>query len=415
MSLSNFGYLAYKIQSAAGTAVVPSHPIRYMEGDLVLEQENIPLEQIENNAFPTGMVAGGHKASAEFKSALDANEAVFPIFGALGTLTSSTDISSGTDASVYSHQIDFGVTPPNWSIEQARGSLTDTSNSRLGYDVRRAFGAKMDSFVIKGGSSGLLEFSWKMQALGIFTRAKVLSNAAAGSSVAINVDTVEGLVATTDSVNIYDDTPQNEVDAIASLSTTAKTVTIGTLANSYTVANNAMLFLEPQSLSYSTPQQVFTMADVEYREGATYSAAASAAESNLESWELEYSNDLDVRPGSLRRGPHVIGAKKRGIRLKCTKYFESRADADRYFNVTKRGMQIKITNNVIISATDTNAAKYSIIFQLSDMRILSHSMSTSYGELYAYDVEYIGLYDSSDSRAIRCVIQNAKAGTAYTA
>ena len=42
-------------------------------------------------------------------------------------------------------------------------------------------------------------------------------------------------------------------------------------------------------------------------------------------------------------------------------------------------------------------------------------MSTSYGELYAYDVEAIALYDSSDARAIRITVQNASASTIYTA
>lgn len=415
MSLSNSGYLAIKRQSAAATAVVPTHPLRFNEGDLMLEQENIEIESVQNNAFPTAMVKGMHKPSGEFTADLDANECVHIMSGALGALTSSTDVSSETDASVLSHQIDFAAALPNFSIEQARGTPSDTSGNRLGYEVRRAFGAQIDSFTIKGGNSGKLEFSWTLNALGIFHRAKVLKNAASGSSVAIAVDTVEGLVATTDSVNIYDDTPQNEVDAIASLSTTAKTVTIATLGSSYTVANNAMLYLEPQSLSYSVPEQVFTNGDVEFREGATLSAASSAAESNLESWELTYSNNLEGRAGSLRKGNYVVAPKKRGVSFKFTKYFESRMDADRYFNATKRGMEIKIMSDVIISATDTAAKRYSITIGLSDVRFKSHKMATSYGELYAYDVEAICLYDSSDSRAIRITVVNASAGTVYTA
>lgn len=415
MALSNNGYLAIKRQSSAAVAVVPTHPLRFNEGDLDLEQENIEIESVQNNSFGTGMVKGMHKPSGEFKSDLDANECVHIIAGALGTLTSSTDISSGTDASVYSHQIDFGVSLPNFSIEQARGNLTDTSNNRLGYEVRRAFGAQIDSFTIKGGNSGKLEFSWKLNALGIFHRAKLLKDAAAGSSVALNVDTVEGLVATTDNVNVYDDTPQNEVDAIASLSTTAKTVTIATLGNSYTVANNAMVYLEPQTVSYSVAEQIFTNADVQYREGATASAAASAAEGNLENWELTFSNNLEGRAGSLRKGNYVVAPKKRGITLKFAKYFESRMDADRYFNATKRGIEIKLVSDVIVSATDTNAARYSITIALSNVRFKSHKMATSYGELYAYDVEAVCLYDSSDSRAVRITVVNGTAGTGYTA
>lgn len=417
MALSNNGYLAIKRQtiSTPAVAVVPTHPLRYNEGDLILEQENMELESIQNNAFPTGMVTAMHKASAEFKADLDANECVHILSGGLGTITSSTDVSSGTDTTVMSHQIDYSATPPIFSVEQARGALTDTGNNSTRFEVRRAFGAMVDSWTIKGGNSGKIEFSWKMQALGIFHRAKILKDAAAGSSVAVAVDTVEGLVATTDSVNTYDDTPQNEIDAIASLSTTAKTITIATLANSYTVANNAMMYLQPQSMSYSVPEQVFTNADVEFRESTTASAAASASEGNLENWEITFNNNLDARAGSLRRGAYVVAPRKRGISLKFTKYFETRMDADRYFNATKRGMEIIIQSGVIISATDTAAKRYKITISLSDVRFKSHKMSTSYGELYAYDVEAVCLYDSSDTRAVRITVVNGSAGTVYTA
>lgn len=417
MALSNLGYLAIKRQtiSTPAVAVVPTHPLRYNEGDLILEQENIEIESVQNNAFPTAMVRAMQKPSGEFKCDLDANECVHILSGALGTITSSTDVSSATDASVISHQIDYSATPPIFSIEQARGSLTDTGNNSTRFEVRRAYGAMIDSFTIKGGNSGKIEFSWKLSALGIFHRAKVLKDAAAGSSVAIAVDTVEGLVATTDSVNIYDDTPQNEIDAIASLSTTAKTVTIATLANSYTVANNAMLYLQPQTMSYSVPEQVFTNADVDFRESTTYTAAASATESNLENWELTFNNNLDSRAGSIRRGNHIVAPTKRGVSLKFTKYFDTRMDADRYFNATKRGMEIIIQSDVIISATDTAAKRYKITIALSDVRFKSHKMSTSYGELYAYDVEAVCLYDTTDTRAIRITVVNGSAGTVYTA
>ncbi len=417
MSLANLGYLMIKRQviTTPAVAVVPSHPLRFNEGDLALDQDNIPIESVQNNAFATGMVKGGQKATGDFKADLDANECVHIIAGTIGTITSSTDISSATDVSVFSHQIDYSATPPIFSIEQARGSLSDTTNNRLNYEVRRAFGAMFESFTIKGGASGKLEFSFKLNALGIFRRAKLLKNAAAGSSVAMQVDTVEGLVATTDSVNTYDSTPQNEVDAIASLSTTAKTITIATLGNSYTVANNAYVFLEPQSPSYSVAEQVFTNADVEYREGATYTAAAAATEGNLENWELTFSNNLDARPGSLRRGPYIVAPRTRGVSLKFTKYFESRADAEMYFSAQQRGMEIIINNGVIVSATDTNAARYQIKIALSNVRFKSHKMTTKYGELYAYDIEAIGLYDSSDSRAIRVTVINGSAGTIYTA
>lgn len=418
MSLANLGYIALKRQTITtpSVAVVPTHFLRYIEGEIKLEQENLPLEQIQNNAWgATGMVKGAQTAEGSFSAELDANEAMHIIAGTMGTITSTTDVSSGTDATVLSHVIDLGNALPCFTFEQAMGDLTDTGSNYLTNHVRRAFGVYFDSFTIKGGTNGKIEFSYNFKAVGVFERAKLINNAAAGSSVAMAVDTVEGLVATTDNVSTYDDTPQNEIDAIASLSTTNKTITIATLNNSYTVANNAMVFLQPQTPSYSVAAQVFTMADVQYRESTSASAAASATEGNLENWEFTYMNNLEARAGSLRRSSYVVAPKKREAKLKYTKYFETKLDAERYFNATKRGIELKMDNGVIVSATDTGNKKYSITFALSDVRITSFTMKPSFGELLAYDVEAMCLYDSSDARAVRCTIVNASAATVYTA
>lgn len=114
---------------------------------------------------------------------------------------------------------------------------------------------------------------------------------------------------TADSVNIYDATPQNETDAIAAISTVNKTVQIATLGNSYTVANLAKIELLPQTPSYSTPAQLLTFENVSFQFGADLTAAASAAEENIEDREFSYENQLEERFGSLRASPSVIAPK----------------------------------------------------------------------------------------------------------
>lgn len=414
MSLSNLGYLAYKVQSSAATAVIPTHFMRFNEGDLTLDQENIVIESIQNNAFPTNVVKGGQEPSGEFSSDFDSNESPLIMIGALGTKVSSTDSSSATDASVFTHVIGYGASLPSYTFEQGRGNLTSTDSNSTGFEVRRCFGSQIDSFTLKGSSTDKLEFSWKLQALGAFQRAKVLADPAAGSNVAVAVDTVEGLVAT-DTVNLYDDTPQNEIDAIASISATNRTITIATLAGTFLTSKDAMFFLQPLTPSFSVAEQIFTMADVEYREGATYTAAAAATASCIENWELTYSNNLEARAGTCRRSRCVIAPRKRAVNLKFTKYFETRRDAERWLGAEQRGIELKITNNVRISATDTNVHKHTVTIALSNMRMLSHKMATKYGELYAYDVEMIGLYDATDTRAILITVKNGVAGTVYSA
>lgn len=416
MALSREGYIAVKRQTITtpAVAVVPSHFLRFKEGDLEKKVDNIVNNPIQNNAWGAlNVVKGVETCEGNFKFDVDANECVHIFANALGGLVTA-DISSATDLSVYSQTITVASSLPCLSWEQGKGLLTSTSDNRQDYRVMRGYGVYVDNFTLRG-SEGLLELEANLKALGIFDVARMLNNEAAGSSVVLDLDTVEGLVATSDTVNIIDDTPQNEAKAIASLSATAKTITIATLSNSYTYANRARVTLEPLSPSYSTAAQVMTNSMVDFRFGADVSTAASAAEENVENWEITFSNNLDARRGSIRPSYGVIAPKARSCKVKFTKYFETRQDADRYFLQTRRACVIAITNNVRISATDTGLTKYTITINLSDLRFTGHEMTTGTDELLAYDIEAEAFYDTSDARAIQIVVKNASAGTVYTA
>ena len=416
MAHSRESYIAIKRQTITTpqTAVVPTHFLRYKEGDLEKKVENIVNNPIQNNAWGAlNTVKGKEDTEGNFKFDVDANECVHIFANALGGLVTA-DISSLTDASAFSQTITVASSLPCLSWEQGKGLLTSTSDNRQDYRVMRGYGTYINNFTLRG-SEGLLELEANLMALGIFDVARMLNNEAAGSSVVIELDTVEGLVATTDNVNMIDDTPQNEVDAIASLSATAKTITIATLGNSYTVANRGRVTLEPLTPSYSVAAVPFTNNMVDFRFGATVSAAGSASEENVENWELTFSNNLEGRRGSIRPSYGVIAPKARSCKLKFTKYFETRQDADRYMLATRRACVITIDNGSTISATDTGLKKYKITINLSDLRFTSHEMTTGTDELLAYDIEAEAFYDTSDARAIQIVVQNASAGTVYTA
>lgn len=111
----------------------------------------------------------------------------------------------------------------------------------------------------------------------------------------IALDSVEGLVATSDTVNIYDATPQNETDAIASISTSNKTIQIATLGNSYTVANGAKVELVPQTPSYGTVAKVASFTHASFQFATTLAGCSAASEVNVEDWEFTYMNNLEER------------------------------------------------------------------------------------------------------------------------
>lgn len=412
MSQTRLGYLALKKEATAGTAVVPTHSLRFMEGDLEKKIDNIISNPIQNNRWGAlSVVRGKETCEGNFKFQFDAVESGYIMYGALGA-DSPVDTSSATDGSVYTHTMTIAAaTLPSFTVEQGKGSLSDTTNNRLNYRVMRGYGCQFDGFTMRG-SDNAIELEANIKALGIFDTARLLNNESAGSNVVLELETVEGLVAS-ETVNIYDITPQNEAKAIASLSGTAKTITIGTLSNSYTVANYARVMLCPITPSYSIAQQLMSFAMVNFQFGATLTAAGSAAEENVENWEITFSNKLDARPGSIRPGYGTLAARSASLKLKFQKYFASRADADAYFMAQRKACIITITNNVIISATDTGNTKYGITLKFSDLRFTAHEMKTGTDELYAYNVEAEALYDTGDSRAIQILMYNAVAD--YTA
>lgn len=408
MVMTRLGYIAVKRESTLATAVKPSHFLRFKDGDLKYAQEVIENNPIQNNRWNAlNAVTGKISTDASFNIDLDYNECVHFLSAALGGM-SSADISSGTDASVYRHTITFSNSLPSLSLEQLKGDGTDTATNRQKYECLRGYGVLVDQFKLSS-SDGIINMEVALKPHGVFSSAFMIANAAAGSNVNIALDTVEGLVATSDTVNIYDATPQNETDAIASISTANKTIQIATLGNSYTVANGGKVELVPQTPSYGTAAQVASFTHASFQFATTLAGCSAASEVNVEDWELTYMNNLEERFGSLRSSPSVIAPKGAKATLKFTKYFETLADRDLFKQITKTACLLTINNNKIVSATDTGNSKYQVQFEFNDLRFTAYDNPTGTDDLYAVTVEATAFYDASDGQAIRCLVQNAKA------
>lgn len=412
MASTRLGYLAIKKEATTAVAVKPTHFLRFKEGDILVKKEIIENNPIQNNRWnAVSAVPGKITTEGTYKLDVDTTEAVHFLYGALGSI-STTDIGS-TPGQVYEHTLTLSNSLPSFTIEQAKGNLSDTTENLQKYQVDRAFGTMVDSLKLSG-QDGIVNMEVAMKAHGVFQKSNLIANASAGSSVALSLESVEGLVATSDTVNIYDTTPQNETDAIASISSTNKTITIATLGNSYTVAKDAKVELVPQTPSYGT-SEVFSFTNCSFQFGADLTAAASATEENIENWEFSYENQLEERFGSLRASPSVIAPKGAKATIKFTKYFESVQDRDRYLNLKRQACILTIANNTKIGAADTNNYKYTIKIEISDLRYTMAEMPTGTDDLYAVSIEGSCFYDAADGRAIRMLIKNASVGTTYTA
>jgi hypothetical protein len=299
------------------------------------------------------------------------------------------------------------------TLEQGKGNLTDTTSNRQNYTVERSYGTIVDSFTLSG-KDNIIELSAKLKAMGQFRQSPLTANAASGNNVTLNVSDANGITLS-DTLNIYDSTPQNETKAPKTVTPSVPSVAISVLTNSYTTANSAKIELLPLTPSFSTAPQYFSFGHVKVQFAGTLSAAASAAKDNLENWEVNFDNKAKELFGTLRFGPSVLQPLGFTISLKGTRYFSNIADRDQFLNLTQQAMILTVDNGVVVSATDTNAAHYQVIVKLPDLRFKSHEMITTTDDLYVVKFEMEGFYDNSNSESMQVYVQNAKVGTTYTA
>lgn len=217
----------------------------------------------------------------------------------------------------------------------------------------------------------------------------------------------------TDTLNIWKNTPLSEQVTVSSVSASAKTVTVATLVAPYTTTLASKVDLVPVAASFPDDDIVFSFYHCSFQEAATIGAAASAALSNVEDWSLEFSNSLKDRTGSLRQGPSVIAASSAAAKFKYTRYFTDVTKRDQWRNNLPSALIITIGNGVRISATDTNATKYSAVFKFPKVVITSYEMPTGTDELYAESIEAEVFYDKTAGYAMQAEITNSKANTYY--
>lgn len=410
--MTRLWYVAVKRESTLATAVKPSHFLRFKDGDLKYTQEIIANNPIQNNRR-NALNAVPWKITTEwtFNFDLDFNESVHWIAAALWWLSTSDIWSTATQ--VRRHTMTVANSLPSLSVEQLKGDGTDTASHRQKYEILRWFGVLVDNFKLSA-ADWIVNLEVWLKAHGVFASAFLINDVASWSSKDLYLDTVEWLT-TSDTVNVYDQTPQSESDAIAAISTTNKTIQIATLWNSYTVANKAKVELVPQTPSYWTSAQVASFTHAKFQFAPVLADCSAAAEVNIEDREFEYMNNLEERFGSLRSSPSVVAPKWNGAKLKFTQYFETIAARDKFLQITKTACLLTISNDKKVGAADTNLFKYQLQIEMNDLRFTTYDMPTGTDELYAVTVESDLFYDDTDAQSVRILAQNAKAWTEYTA
>jgi hypothetical protein len=418
MAYTKKGYLAVKKETTSGVAIKPTHFLRFPEGNIAAEQTIIKNMSIQNNRHNSlNYFPGKINSDVSMTFEYDYTDSVYWIYGVLGGLTSA-DISSATDTSVYSHTMVIADGLPSFTLEQGWGSTDSATTDRQEYQVDRLFGAYVDSIEL-AATDETTKLTANFKALGFFNQAALVADAGAGSTVAVKLDSIAGLVAA-DTVRVYDEKPQSEADAIASLSAANNTITIATLGNSYTIADNARVTLEPQTPTYNTFRPCM-FHHWTFQTGADIAGADAAAAVNRFEWSLSIMNNGETMYGTRRvdgqdnRAPAFYAQKGFDATLKFKKYFETKDDQNRFLESLGQAIVLEAANTQIVSATDTNARRYGLRFEIEDFVITKMNRSSGSDDVLMLEIEGDCRYSSGNARAIRAIAYNGSAGTVYTA
>lgn len=410
MSNARQGWLTLVRETTPGTAVKPTKTIPYKDGDFVPKidiKANNPIKANRWNAL--NVTQGKIAVDGSHNFDYDPNFSPFFLGGLLGVHAVAT-VSSDTTA--FKHTLTLAQCDiPAFTIEQMKGGVCASDTNRQGYQVNRAFGVYMDMIELSA-SDDIVNMSVKSKALGLFDTALLTADVTAGAAKVVSLTAVEGIVAT-DVLNFWKSTPSSEQGTVSSVSVAAKTVTIATLANPYTVALGSKVELVPVAASFPDDDVVFSFFHCQFQEGVDLTAAASAPLSNYEDWSIELSNALEERYGSLRQSASVIAPKGASGKIKFTKYFTDVTKRDQWRNLKPNALILTMTNGQRISATDTNATKYSTVIKCPRVVITSYEMPTGTDELYAESIEAEIFYDKTAGYAIQIEVTNSKANTYY--
>lgn len=397
-------------ETTPGTAVTPTATIPFREGDIIPKQEIITNSPIKGNRWAAlNAVAGKISAEGGHTFDLDPNFAAWIFSLAMGTHNVAT-VSSDTTA--YKHTITMATCDvPTFTMEQMKGGVCSGDTYKQKYQVDLAYGAVIDEFEVSASDS-IAEVKTKVKALGVFQMARLTADVTAGASKVIPLKDVEG-IAVGRQLLLWKNTPAVETVTVSSVDPVARTVTVATLVAPATVAQKSKVELIPTAPNWSTPDNPFSFYQCRFQEADTIANAASAALSNYEDWTLAYKNNFVERYGSKRQSASVLAAKRASASLKFSRYYTDNTKRDEYKSVEPRAIIITMTNDVQISATDTNKTKYSIVIKLPKVIATSYEMPTGNDELYGEEIEAEIFYDNTLGYAMQVEVTNAKPNTYY--
>lgn len=406
------GYHSFRNDEAG--AIVPTNFIGSESGGIELNKTTVYSTSKRNDRALNGQaVPGQEQIGGTVEYSYDSNESLTWLYGVLGTIA-STDVSSLTDGSVFSHVIDTALCLPTFSYEEGIGRITDTTNNLQNYLVKRTHGAVVNSTTLTIDGDKVM-ISGEFVGEGQIVLSEVKSDVTAGTGVVISLSTVSGYVVG-ESVNIYDTTPQNEVAVITAIDTAARTITCD-VVNTYLLANKPKVELVAQTPSYSVNQELFASGHATVRFGSDLTEAETAEVGCIRGFTLNIGNEVEETSclGSFSASAGGVVPKGRSVTAEFTRNFKNKSDMDKYIRAEEFSMIIEIDNNHVVSTTDTNSATHKVIIRLPKVSINTMPLGTDNNGINEYTASVTATVDSTTGYDIQVEAVNGTAGTYYTA
>ena len=182
------------------------------------------------------------------------------------------------------------------------------------------------------------------------------------------------------------------------------------ISSLFTVANNSKIELLSNEPSYDAPI-FFTFDDFKIKEGNTLAEAETADNMNIEKATFNIAKNVVEKLMSVN---NITAPTGMDADINVEKLYNSNEERDDFVNRTEKAYIIELTNNQVVSATDTNNAPYKVKIFIPKTIKSSFEMTNAKNELIGESFVTDIIHDTDTAYSIKVEITNDKIGTFYT-
>lgn len=135
----------------------------------------------------------------------------------------------------------------------------------------------------------------------------------------------------------------------------------------------------------------------------------------MDSFTFNVQNQVEVVAGTIRKGNGRVNAKRPMATIEISKVFESKAEYEKWLRTEKQALIITLSNETIVSGTDTNNATYKVQIKCPNVVYESFEIPTGNDSIYEIQATLEVVDDDTAGYAVQIVAENEKVGTYYTA